>query len=400
MDFNLPSETDPRRLEIRAWFETHPDPSYSQIAERGLAAPNWPAPWGVSADPETQYIIEEEFARAGIIPPYNINAIAVNQCGQSLLVHGTDAQREKFLPPALSCEHIWCMLFSEPSGGSDLGAIRTTARREGDHYIINGQKIWTSAADKATVGVLVARTDPSLPKHKGLSQFLLDMDTPGVTVRPIYDMSGEENEYNEVFFDDVRIPADRLLGKEGDGWRLVMEQLQTERSAMTKPGAVWGFGPTARELMSGLIETGKIKDPLVRDEAAQLFIEGEMLRLLVYRNMSNRINGKPAGLEGNLGKMIASPHGQKLSDLAKRTQGPAGLIENPDVLPLPDKHYGLFSNWDYAFWFGPASTLGVGTQEILKNTVAEHLLGLPRDSDPTAKVPFKDINKTKLKAAS
>ncbi len=400
MDFNLPDDSDPRRLEIRSWFEANPNPSYKDIADRGLSAPNWPAPWGLSADPELQYIIEGEFGRAGVAPPYNINAIAVNQCGQSLLAHGTEEQRKTFLPPALSCEHIWCMLFSEPSGGSDLAAVRTTARLDGDHYVINGQKIWTSAADKATIGILVARTDSSKTKHKGLSQFILDMNTPGVTVRPIYDMSGEENEYNEVFFDDVRIPVDRLLGKEGDGWRLVMEQLQTERSAMTKPGAVWGMGPTAREMVTGLIETGRIKDPLVRDEAAELYIEGEMLRLLVFRNMSNRINGTPAGLEGNLGKMIASPHGQKLSDLAKRSQGAAGLLVNPDVLPLPDKHYGLFSNWDYAFWFGPASTLGVGTQEILKNTVAEHVLGLPRDIDPTARVPFEDINKSKLKAVS
>src|SRR5690606_37979814 len=217
---------------------------------------------------------------------------------------------------------------------------------------------------------------------------------------PIYDMTGEKPEYNEVFLDNVKVPADRLLGSEGQGWQLVMQQLQTERAGMTKPGAVWGYGPTARELMHGLIETGKIKDPLIRDEAARLYIEGELLRLLVYRGMSNRINGKPAGIEGNIGKMVAAPHGQQISDLAKRTQGVAGLVVNDDVLPLPDKDYGLFSNWDYSFWFGPASTLGVGTQEILKNSVAEHILGLPRDVDPTSKLPFADINKTKSSTAA
>jgi hypothetical protein len=179
-----------------------------------------------------------------------------------------------------------------------------------------------------------------------------------------------------------------------------MEQLQTERMGMTKPGAVWGAGPTARELMTGLIESGKIKDPLFRDEAARLYVEGELLRLLTYRNLSNRINGKPAGLEANIGKMVASPHGQRLSDLAKRTQGPAGMIRNPDVLPLPDKSYGLFSNWDYAYWFGPAATLGVGTQEILKNSIAERVLGLPRDADPTAKMPFNEIGKSAGKLSS
>jgi len=400
MDFNLPAEDDPRRQEIRQWFEQHPNPTYKEIAERGLSAANWPAPWGMGADPELQYIIEEEFVRAGVATPHSINAIAVNQCGQSLLTHGTEDQRQRFLPPALSCQEIWCMLFSEPSGGSDIAAVRTTARREGDHYIINGQKIWTSAADYASIGVLVARTDSTVSKHSGLSQFIIDMKSPGVTVNPIYDMTGEKPEYNEVFLDNVKVPADRLLGHEGDGWALVMQQLQTERAGMTKPGAVWGYGPTARELIHGLIETGKIEDPLIRDEAARLYIEGELLRLLVYRGMSNRINGKPAGIEGNIGKMVASPHGQQLSDLAKRTQGVAGLVKNDDVLPLPKKDYGLFSNWDYSFWFGPASTLGVGTQEILKNTVSEHILGLPRDIDPTSKIPFADINKTKGSAAA
>jgi alkylation response protein AidB-like acyl-CoA dehydrogenase len=188
------------------------------------------------------------------------------------------------------------MLFSEPSGGSDLGNLRTTAGRDGDGYVINGQKIWNSHADRSQIGVIVVRTDGSVPKHKGLSVFLLEMNTPGITVRPIIDMTGEENEYNEVFLEDVRVPASHRLGPDGAGWRIVIEQLQTERQGMTKPGAVWGSGPTARELLDGLITTGRIKDPLIRDEAAQLYIEGEILRLLTFRNLSNKINGKPAGL--------------------------------------------------------------------------------------------------------
>ena len=388
MDFNFPAEDDPRRLEVRRWFEENPSPTYKQIAERGFSAANWPAPWGVAADAETMLIIEEEFARAGVRQPSAFNPIAVNQCGQSLLTWGTEAQRRELLPPALACEHKWCMLFSEPSGGSDVGGLRTQARRVGDHYVINGQKIWNSSADEADIGVLIARTDSSVPKHQGLSQFIIDMKSPGITVRGIEDMTGEEHEYCEVFFEDVCVPADRLLGKEGDGWRITMEQLQTERQSMTKPGAVWGAGPTARELVHGLTRTGKIKEPLVRDEAARLYIEGELLRLLSLRNLSNKINGKPAGIEGNIGKMMASPHGQRMTSLAKRTQGVAGMVKSNDVLPLPDKEYGRFTNWDYAYWFSPATTLGVGTQEILKNTVAERVLGLPRDSDPSARGPF------------
>jgi len=400
MDFNLPAEDDPRRVEVRRWFEENPNPSYKQIAEKGYAVPHWPAPWGLSADPETQLIIEEEIERAGIIHPTTVNPIAVNQCGQSLLTYGTDELRQRFLPPGLACEEKWTMLFSEPSGGSDLGALRTQARRDGDDYIINGSKIWNSLAHKAQVGVILVRTDPSAPKHHGLSMFIFEMSTPGVEVRPILDMTGHEPEYNEVFLTDVRVPASQLLGAEGQGWRIVLEQLQTERMSMANPGAVWGFGPTAHELVSGLIETGKIKDPLYRDEAASLYAEGELLRLLSARNLSKRINGTPPGLEANLGKMVASPHGQRLSALAKRTEGVAGMVRGNPELPLPEMDYGMFDSWDYSYWFGPAATLGVGTQEVLKNTISERVLGLPRDIDPTAKTPFNEISRPQLKAAS
>jgi len=290
------------------------------------------------------------------------------------------------------------MLFSEPSGGSDLGNARTVARREGDHYIVNGRKIWNSKADHSQVGVLVARTDSTVPKHRGLTQFLIDMKSPGVTVRPIVDMTGAVPEYNEVLLEDVRVPVENRLGQEGEGWRITMEQLQTERQMMTKPGAVWGSGPTARELVSGLIATGKIKEPLIRDEAAKLYIEGELLRLISLRNLSNKINGKPAGLEGNIGKMVSSPHGQRLTDLAKRSMGVSGMVHGAEELPLPDMEYSIFDNWDYAYWFSPATTLGVGTQEILKNSVAERVLGLPRDADPSARVPFNEALAPKASA--
>lgn len=388
MDFRLPAEDDERRVKVRRWFDAHPNPSYAQMAREGYVASNWPPPWGLAADAELQLIIDEEIENAGIVHPMKVNPIGINQCGQSLLTHGTEEQRQRFIPPALACTERWCMLFSEPSGGSDLASLRTTAKRVGDHYVINGQKIWNSFAHQSQIGVLLVRTDPGVPKHRGLSMFLIDMNSPGVDVRPIKDMTGEDAEYNEVFLTDVKVPADRLLGKEGDGWRIVIEQLQTERTKMTVPGAIWGKGPTARELVTGMIQTGKIKDALLREEAAKLLVEGEILRLLSLRSLSNRINGRPAGVEGNVGKMLSAPHGQRLTDVAKRTQGVAGMVRNRDVLPLPDKNFGWVDNWDYAYWFAPAGTLGVGTQEILKNSVAERLLGLPRELDPTASVPF------------
>ncbi|MEY2926691.1 MAG: hypothetical protein RL367_1168 [Pseudomonadota bacterium] len=391
MNFDLPAQDDPRRVEVRAWFAAHPDASWPQLAKAGYIVPHWPQPWGLAAEPELQLIIDDEIALAGLIPPNFVNPVAINNCGQSLLTFGSEAQRQRFLPPALACTEIWCMLFSEPSAGSDLAALRTTATRQGNGYIINGQKIWTSLAHKSDIGVLIARTDPTAPKHGGLSQFLVDMRSPGISIRPIIDMSGQPNEYNEVFFDNVFVPADRLIGKQGDGWQLTMQQLQTERVALSKPGAIWGSGPTARDLIDGLIETGRIKDPLIRDEAAKIYIEGELVRLLNYRTLSDRIHARSAGPEGAISKMLAAPHGQRIVDLAKRSQGAAGLIEGEEVLPFAKSIDFMFSDWDYAFWFNPAVTLGVGTQEVLKNVVAERMLGLPREVDPTMKTPWRDI---------
>ncbi|MCK9512999.1 MAG: acyl-CoA dehydrogenase family protein [Pigmentiphaga sp.] len=391
MDFSLPAEDDPRRLEVREWLASHPDRSYRDLYERGYAVPHWPRPWGLDAGPEQQIIVDDELARAGVRAPHHRNPVPINNCGQSLLRFGTPEQQQRFLPPALACEEIWCMLFSEPSAGSDVGALRTTAVRQGDHYVIRGQKMWTSLADKAEIGVLVARTDPSVPKHAGLSQFLVDMKSPGITIRPIIDMTGEASEYNEVFFDNVIVPAERLLGQEGDGWKICMQQLQTERVALSRPGVIWGSGPSARELLEGLMASGRLADPALRDEAARLYIEGEILRLLAFRSLSDRMNARTAGPEGAVRKMVAAPHGQRVLDLAKRSQGVAGMVKDRRVLPVSKAERGPYSNWDHAYWWSPAVTLGVGTQEILKNVVAERILGLPRDKDPTRHTPWAQL---------
>ena len=390
MDFELPGQDDPRRLDVRAWFEARPRPTGRELAQAGYATPHWPRPWGLAADGELQLIIDDEMKRAGVTAPNLINPVAINNCAQTLLTHGTDAQRERYLLPAIAGEEVWCMLFSEPAGGSDLGSLRTVARFKGDHYVVNGQKMWTSLAHKAKVGVLVARTDPAAAKHAGLSQFLIDMKSPGITVRPIIDLSGHENEYNEVFFEDVIVPADALVGKEGEGWAITMRQLQTERVALSKPGAIWGAGPSARELIAGLDQIGALADPLVREEAAKIYIEGEILRLLAYRSLSDRMNAKAPGPEGAIRKMLAAPHGQRIVDLAKRAQGPRGMLAGEKPFPQAPRRRGLFEDWDYAFWFSPAVTLGVGTQEILKNVVGERMLGLPREHDPSAKGPWNE----------
>ncbi len=191
-----------------------------------------------------------------------------------------------------------------------------------------------------------------------------------------------------MFLDNVVVPADRLIGKEGEGWAISMRQLQTERVALSKPGAIWGAGPSARDLIAGLDKTGALADPLVRDEAASIYIEGELLRLLAYRSLSDRMNAKAPGPEGAVRKMLAAPHGQRVVDLAKRAQGPAGMFAGVQPFPPTPGRKGEYDDWDYAFWFSPAVTLGVGTQEILKNVVGERMLGLPRDLDPTARGPW------------
>ncbi|MDP3175770.1 MAG: acyl-CoA dehydrogenase family protein [Phenylobacterium sp.] len=400
MDFDIAGEDDPRRLEIREWAKKHPNPTAREMLDSGYEVPHWPAPYGLGASAELQLIIDDELKRAGIKRFGNL--VAQNNCGPSLLTHGTPEAKARYLEKGLMGEENWCQLFSEPSGGSDLGALRTTATRDGDDYIIRGQKIWTSGANHAHIGCIVVRTDPHAAKHAGLTCFLVELkNSPGVTVRPIEDMTGHENEFNEVFFDEVRVPASNRLGEEGDGWRLTMQMLGSERVHMGKPGAVWGYGPTARDLVTGLHAIGKLDDGAVRDEAAKLYIEGEMVRLLNYRRLSDHVNAKRPGPESAVAKMIAAPHGQKLLALAKLVQGQAGLIAGEKVFPTPEStDFDGRGSWDVGFWFSPAITLGVGTQEVLKNVVGERLLGLPRELDPSAKGDWAENQKALSRAAA
>ena len=333
MDFELPSENDPRRRAVRAWCEAHPTPTGMELAQAGYVVPHWPQPWGLQAEPELQLIIDDELQRAGIKRPNN--PVAINNCGISLVLHGTKEQQDRYLWPALSGEEMWCQLFSEPSSGSDLASLRTQAVLDGDHYVINGSKIWTSLAHKAAIGIMVARTNPAERKHKGLSTFIIDMHAPGVEVKPIDDMTGFPNEYNQCFFTDVRVPIGNRIGAEGDGWRISNSQLQTERVALAKPGAIWGSGPSARELVAGLHEAGALTDPLVRQQAAELYIEGEILRLLKYRNLSDRMQGRPLGPESAVQKALSAPHGQRVMAMALEWMGPRGLVATRRAIRKP-----------------------------------------------------------------
>ena len=391
MDFELPIESDPRRLQVRTWCVANPKPTGMELARAGYVVPHWPAPWGLSAEPELQLIIDDELKRAGIFRPNN--PVAINNCAISLVLHGTKEQQDRYLWPALSGEEIWCQLFSEPSSGSDLASLRTRAVRDGEFYVINGSKIWTSLAHKASVGMMVARTDPDARKHRGLSTFIIDMHAPGVEVRPIDDMTGHPNEYNQCFFTDVRVPLTNLVGEEGDGWKISNTQLQTERIALAKPGAIWGNGPSARELVAGLHAAGALDDPALRQQAAELYIEGEILRLLKYRNLSDRLQGRPIGPESAVQKALSAPHGQRVMAMALEHMGESGLVQNAEPFAEQERPGGFMESWNWGIWFSPAITLGIGTTELMKNVIAERLLGMPRDDDPDVRRPWRETLK-------
>ncbi len=225
----LPDGDDPRRLEIREWLSAHPTPSGRELADAGLVAPHLPAPWGRGADIETQLVIDDELRRAHIQRP--INPIGIGWAGPTIIYAGTPEQQQRWLPRLLSGEDFWCQLFSEPNAGSDLASLTTRAERDGDEWVITGQKVWTSYAHIATYGILLARTSNEGAPQKGISYFVCPMKVPGVTIRPLIDITGD-HAFNEVFLDEVRLPADHLIGTVNDGWRLAKVTLGNERVSL------------------------------------------------------------------------------------------------------------------------------------------------------------------------
>ncbi len=292
MNFDLPPVDDARRAAVRAWLAEHPDATRPQLAAAGYAAPHWPSPWGLGADAGHQLVIHDELEHAGVEP---IGAsIAVGWAGPTILAGGTPAQQQRYLPGILDGTDEWCQLFSEPDAGSDLVALRTRAERDGDVYVINGQKIWSTWANRSRYGILLARTDPTAPKHKGISYFVVDMATPGIEVRPIIEMTGG-NHFNETFFNDVRIPIENRIGEEGNGWRLATVTLGNERLSLSEGGVLWGMGPTSEEFFAELTRRGPVEDANLRQRAAAVYTDMTILRLLGYRIMTLALGGRDPG---------------------------------------------------------------------------------------------------------
>ncbi len=394
MDFDLPPDDHSARKAVRDWIAEHPDPTGKELAEAGYVVPHWPPPWGLDAGPLEQLAIDDELHAAGIRRPNN--QIGIGWAAPTIFLAGTPEQHERYLPKIFSGEEFWCQLFSEPDAGSDLANLATRAVRDGDEYVINGSKIWSSGAHHAQLGILIARTDPDLPKHKGISYFVCPMDAPGLSMSPIVDMTTAHS-FNQVFFDNVRIPATMRIGAEGDGWRLAKVTLSNERVSLSSAGSMWGVGPSAEQLLDLVRASGGLTDPILRDRAAAVHIEAELLRLNRMRSLSATLQGKTPGAEASIQKIMADDHGQHVLALAKDLAGANGMLTGSGPageVPLamrggptevnfgrgPDSQFpDVDPIWHYGYLFHPALTLGGGTFAVQRNIVAEQVLGLPRE---------------------
>ncbi len=400
MEFDMPPDDDPRRLAVREWRAANPEPTQQDLADAGYVVPHWPEPWGLNADPMHQLIIQEELRGLKITRPgggvQGSNAIGVGWAAPTILLGGTEEQKQRYLPKIFNHEEIWCQLFSEPEAGSDLANLATRAVKDGDEYVINGSKIWSSGAHGADMGILIARTDPDAPKHKGISYFVCPMDTPGLTMSPIVDMTTAHS-FNQVFFDDMRLHESMRIGDEGEGWRLAKVTLANERVSLSSAGSLWGEGPSAEELIGLVRDGGGVSDPVLRDKIARMHCNAEVLRLNRLRTLSARLHGKTPGSEGPIQKLMADEHGQEVMELAKELVGTAGMLEGSgpagDVPPMARRgateiNFGRGEEsqfpdvdpvWHYGYLFAPALTLGGGTWAVQRNIVSELVLGLPRE---------------------
>jgi alkylation response protein AidB-like acyl-CoA dehydrogenase len=376
VDLTLSPAEEEFRDGLRAWIaDNHPgrEPAADEEAfafrrdwqrrlnERGWAGLTWPAEFGgAGATMIEQAIFFEEIARARA--PQMANVLGLTMGGPTVIAHGTDEQKERFLAPILSADEIWCQGFSEPESGSDLASLKTRAVASGDGYVVTGQKVWTTFAHESKWCMLLARTNPDAPKHRGLTYFLMDMEQDGVEVRPLVQITGEA-EFNELFIDEAYIPAGNVVGGVDNGWRVAITTLMHERAGLA-------FALQARvqialgELIEELRERGVDQDPIVRQRLAQLAIEANVLRLLAYRGLTTAMKSGEPGPEGSLGKWLWADVNQGLTELAQDIQGPrAALVDD---------------TWTYRFLRARANSIEGGTTEILKNIVAERVLGLPR----------------------
>ena len=403
MDFNDTAEEAAYRAQVRAWLEanaprsvaTSTDPLEDSTdlkaarawqrkkAEAGYACITWPKAWGGGGGASWQSVIfgQEE---AKFPNPGNPFAIGLGMCVPTVMTAGNDADKERFVKPAVLGEEIWCQLFSEPSGGSDAAAARTRAVLDGDTWTINGQKVWTSGAHYSHFGLLLARTDPDVPKHKGLTMFWIDMKDPAVEVRPIHQMSGASN-FNEVYFTDLKIKDSKRVGGVGEGWRVALITLMNERLSVGGGGS--GSGHARVLKLASDISTlagPAAKDAGLREKIADWFVQAEGLKYTTFRTMTALSRGQTPGPESSIGKVVSASLMQDMANTALELEDQFGIISDPAMAPLA-------AAFQSALMGAPGMRIAGGTDEILRNIIAERVLGLPQDVRLDKDVAFKDI---------
>jgi alkylation response protein AidB-like acyl-CoA dehydrogenase len=360
-------ESSHERFEfLRAWQKT--------MYEAGWVGLHWPKEYGGrGASLIEQTIFIEEMARANA-PPL-INVLGLSLLGPTLIAYGTEAQKKRFLAKILSADEIWCQGYSEPNAGSDLASLRTEAVLEGDQFVVNGQKTWTSFGHYADWCFCVVRTDPDAPKHKGLTYLLIDMHSPGVSVRPLKQMTGE-SEFNEVFFENVRVPVENVVGKVNGGWDIAIATLMFERGTL---GAALQI--TFKRQIARLIELARTlkrdggtasRDPLVRQKLAQMYAEIEIFRLNQMRTITRMAKSGVPGPEGSIQKIFWSEMNQRLQQVAMELLGPYGQLTHESDYAIDN------GQWGHAYLRARGNTIEAGTSEIQRNIIGHFVLGLPK----------------------
>jgi alkylation response protein AidB-like acyl-CoA dehydrogenase len=347
--------------------------------DAGLAKIAWPPQEGGRNGTALQQIIFDQEQARHRTPP-NILQIGLDLIAPTIRAHGTDAQRAVHLRAALRGEHIWCQMFSEPGAGSDVAGLATSAVRDGDEWVLNGQKVWTTNAHLADYGEVLCRTNPDAPKHRGITAFILDLRTPGVTIRPLEQITGT-SEFNEIFLDDVRVPHENLLGAEGDGWHVAVTTLMNERKTMGAGGA-GRRSSTPTRLADLATRTGNL-DAVARQRIVDIHTRSELLRFLGFRTLTAAMQGRRPGPEGSVAKLASAKLNVDTGDLAMSLLGADAMAADPDD-----------ARWVTRFLWGPGHRLGGGTDEVNRNIVAERVLGLPGEPRDDDSLPWSDIPRT------
>jgi alkylation response protein AidB-like acyl-CoA dehydrogenase len=400
MDFNDTPDEAAFRAEARTFLQANAEPKsrarpvlrlgdlggdavaqckawQAKKADAGFAAITWPKRFGGrEASPILQVIYHQEEENYAV--PRGLFEIGLGMCIPTMMAYAQPEQLDRYVRPALRGEEVWCQLFSEPAGGSDLAALRTRAERDGDDWIINGQKIWTSGAHLSDFGIIVVRTDPNVPKHAGLSFFFLDMRSPGIEIRPIHQMSGASH-FNEVFFTDVRVPDAQRLGAVGQGWQVSLTTLMNERLAV---------GEVHRPDVEDLLELARALmlsgNGAVRERVADWYARTQGLKFTRFRTMTALSRGQTPGPENSIHKLVNASKLQDIASYGLDLMGMAGLVMDDDLAEA----YAMFQQ---ALLSSPSARIAGGSDEILRNIIAERVLGLPADIRVDKDRPFSQV---------